>query len=384
MGTLPEDPKERKEVLRARHADQEWRVAYVAVTRAKERLIATGAAWYTERRKRSPSPLLEMARDLAGAQVPEWIADPDPPDILRLAPDAAVDADATFPEGWRAALGRAAADPTEPAGRAARLGITPSYDAAVDQLRIVLEGLPAPATSEPAEPGFRTSVTGLVAYATCPKQYYWSEVDRLPRRPSAARRRGITVHRRIELHNRGVATLEEAAEGFYAVAEGESDDGGPGVGFAAFTASRFAALRPRLVEVPFELEVGDARVAGRIDAIYEPEPGLWEIVDFKSGRRRDHPALRTQLQAYALAVADAGLSPEAPERTRVVFVYLGGGLEEVGEDVDEEWIASARSQLEALVAGAAGGRHPPAPSEACRHCDFLRFCEAGKSWFAAG
>ena len=381
-GPLPEDPGERREALRTRHDDQEWRVAYVAVTRARQRLIATGAAWYTERRPRKPSPILEMARDVDGAAVAEWAADPgDPPERLRLPQADATDADTTFPDGWREGIRRAIEDPEHPRRLAASLGITPSYDAAVDQLHIVLDGLPDPAPPPDPESGFRTSVTGLVSFATCPQQYSWSEVDRLPRRPSAALRRGVDLHRRIELHNRGIAALEEAGPGFYDLPD---EDAVPaGGGFAAFAASRFAADRPRLVEAPFELKVGDARVAGRIDAVYEPEPGLWEVVDFKSGRRSDHPALRTQLEAYALAAAEAGLAAEPPEHIRVAFVYLGGGLEEVSEEVDEGWLDAARTHLSALVAGATGGDYPAHPSAACRRCDFSRFCEPGLAWLEA-
>jgi DNA helicase-2/ATP-dependent DNA helicase PcrA len=381
-GPLPNDPDERKEALRARHADQEWRVAYVAVTRAERMLIATGAAWYTERRPRQPSPLLEMARAVEGATVAEWAADPgDPPGRLRLPPGGATDADAAFPEGWREDLRRSIDDPGHPGRRAASLGISPSYDAAVDQLHLVLDGLPDPAPAPDAGAGLRTSVTGLVSFATCPRQYAWSEVDRLPRRPSAARRRGIDLHRRIELHNRGVAALEEAGPGFYDLEE--ADAGPVEGGFAAFAASRFAAERPRLVEAPFDLKVGDARIAGRIDAVYEPEAGLWEVIDFKSGRRSDHPALRTQLEAYALAAAEAGLAAEPPEHIRVAFVYLGGGFEEVAEEVDGGWLEAARAHLAALVAGATGGDYPATPSPACRRCDFARFCDPGRAWLEA-
>ena len=129
--------------------------------------------------------------------------------------------------------------------------------------------------------------------------------------------------------------------------------------------------------------MNDARIAGRIDAIYEPEPGVWEIVDFKSGRSREDSALRVQLEAYAVAVHDAGFAAGRPEKTKVTFAYLGGGLVEYTEDVDEAWLATARNHLSRLVEGAAGADHAPTPSEACRHCDFARFCPEGSAWLTA-
>ena len=116
--------------------------------------------------------------------------------------------------------------------------------------------------------------------------------------------------------------------------------------------------------------------------MYEPEPGLWEVIDFKSGRRRDDPSQRVQLQAYALAVHEAGLSADPPQRTRVGFAYFGGGFEEVSEEVDASWLDQARSHLQDLVTGASEGRFAEAPSPACRHCDFARFCPAGTAWLA--
>ncbi len=385
---LPEEPAARTEELRRRHADQEWRVAYVAVTRAAVRLIATCAHWYTDRTARSPSPLFDIIASAPGALRHDWIEDPgEPPELLRIGDPPTADSDATFPSGWWEALRGAVADPEAPRRRAGELGIVASYDAAVDQLRITLDDLARPAPEQDPEPApVKTSVTGLVTYATCPQQFVWSQVDRLPRRPTAARRRGVDLHRRIELHNRGIASLEEADETFYDL--GVSDAGeAPGPddpsGFEAFASSRFAVERPKLVEAPFELLLGDARIAGRIDAVYEPEPGLWDVVDFKSGSRRDHPAAITQLEAYALAALEAGLAPSPPQRTRVSFVYLGGGVEVVTTDVDEPWLDRARDHLRGLVDGIAEARFDAAPSAACRRCDFLRFCDAGAAWTAA-
>jgi hypothetical protein len=63
-------------------------------------------------------------------------------------------------------------------------------------------------------------VTGLVTYASCPRRYYWSEVDRLPRRPSAAARRGVDVHRRIELHSLGRLPLFDLDSDSYDAVDG--------------------------------------------------------------------------------------------------------------------------------------------------------------------
>lgn len=381
LPSLPEAEEARRELVKARHADQEWRTAYVAVTRAADTVVATGAFWYTERQPKQQSRLFELAAGTDGAEVVSAAAQPgDPPETLRLPDLSSEGPDPTFPDGWRSALRNASLDPHWPRRRAAERGIAESYDEALGQLRLVLDGLPEVSQLTLEESPFRTSVTGLVTYATCPQRFHWSEIDRLPRRPSAAARRGVEIHRRIELHNRGSIPLEEVAEAPYDLAPDEP--AGPGA-YGIFLNSRFAAERPLLVEASFELLVGGARVAGRIDAVYEPEPGTWEVVDFKSGRPDDRPAQRVQLEAYAVAVREAGLVAEPPDRLRVTFAYLGDGLVEHSEDVDDVWLALARRHLEALVANAAGDEPTATPSEACRSCDFVGFCAPGRAWLDA-
>ncbi|NQV08100.1 ATP-dependent helicase [bacterium] len=372
------------EVVKVRHADQEWRTAYVAVTRAKERLVLTGAYWYTEKRAKQPSDLFEIASAMEGSEQAFSCAEPgDPPAGLRL--DPVTDGpDPVFDTGWRAALSGSVADPALPAAMAADSGITAAYSAGVDQLNLLLDQLPDPPDAPEGDRVFRTSVTGLVTYATCPKRFYWSEIDRLPRRPAPWMRRGIDLHRKIELHNRVSVPFDEVDDGFYDAPAGDADTPAVASGFGAFSESRFAGIRPILIESPFELMVEGIRVAGRIDAVYEPEPGTWEVVDFKSGRRSDDPARIVQLEAYAVAVADAGLALDPPERTRVSFVYLGDGCEEVVTDVDDEWLSAARAHVAALVTGAASGEYAKTPSAACRHCDFVKFCPEGAALLESG
>jgi predicted RecB family nuclease len=186
------------------------------------------------------------------------------------------------------------------------------------------------------------------------------------------------LHRRIELHNRGSVPFEEAETGFY---DAVGEEAAPVSAYAKFTRSRFAAIRPILVESPFTLVVGEARISGRIDAVYEDAAG-WEVVDFKSGRASDDPARRVQLEAYALAVAEAGLAGgRAPGSIRVTFAYCGGEeLEEVTESVDAAWLAAAREHLASLLSAAEAPEHLPTPSPSCRRCDFLHMCPAGTAW----
>jgi DNA helicase II / ATP-dependent DNA helicase PcrA len=379
---------DRDDRVRSRHRDGEWRTAYVAVTRAKRRLHLTGAWWYAASGKpRPPSELFELACSCDFVHVAARHEDPgEAPE--RLAIDTIAGApDPLFADGWQQVLRDAMADP----GLTRRAANDPAaYDAKVEQLRMVVDGLPL-APDPVALPDDRvSSVSALVTLAGCPRRYYWSEVDPLPRRPAAWLRRGVEVHRRIELHNLGHVAFEELDNDLYDLpseAERGREDrpGDAASAFAVFSASRFAAARPRFVEAPIELHLADGWIRGRIDAIYEPEPGTWEIVDFKSGSARHDDAALVQLEAYAVAAAAGAVHPDPPQRMSVTFAYLGGGeLTEIPVEVTDVWLASAERHLVALLETAAGADFDPTPSPACTHCDFLAYCDAGREHVEAG
>ncbi len=374
LPVLSDNAKERRDALRPIRDAQERRVAYVAATRAAHRLYLTGAHWYGGATPRDPSDLFDLVAGVPGVTS---MAEAERGERPELAPPASVVApDPAFPEGWEVALRKALADPTWPRAEAGRRGLSTAYAGAMDQMGLELGDATAPVVDERA--GFRTSVTGLVTYATCPKRFYWSEVDRLPRRPSPAARRGVELHRRIELHNRGAIALEYDTEDLYDLTPGEGSERTAG-GFETFLGSRFAGKRPAFVEVPFDLALDAGRVRGRIDAIYT-EDDDWEIVDFKSGRPTNDPARRVQLEAYAVAATDVPFAASPPASLRVTFAYLGDGVTEVSEPVDDAWVGRARSHLEELAGGAASERYEPEPSEACPGCDFLRFCDEGQAF----
>ena len=253
----------------------------------------------------------------------------------------------------------------------------------MEQIRLTLDDMPVPPADPARHDRADASVTGLVTLARCPQRFYWSEVDPLPRRPAAAMRRGVKVHRLIELHGRGEMPLEDLGEGIYDMADTDFVPGDGPDPYRVYLDSRFAGMRPRFIETPIDVQLPSGRIRGRIDAVYEDDAGAWEIVDFKSGQSAGSAAAVVQLEAYAVAAAGGGLSPNLPPALSVTFAYLGGGrLEEDRHDVDDDWIEAARSHLTDLLDKVAGPEYPQVPSPECAGCDFLRFCQKGKAYVA--
>ena len=384
------DKRDADDLLREVHVRQEWRIAYVAATRAKQRLFVSGAWWYGHPEPKAkpsrPSELWNVVASQPCTRVESEPRDePMPPLLLRFEPDPPAP-DPLFPSGWDAALREELATPGWALQAAEARGLGDGFATHTAAVQQMLFDLPAmsPAANDAL---VSTSVTGLVTYAHCPQRFFWSEVERLPRRPNPAARAGTRIHRQIELHQRGQIPLDDFGPDLYDgdgyTVRGEdtptAEVAGP---FQMFSESRFARSRARMIETPFEMVLSGVRLRGRIDAVFEPEPGHWEIVDFKSGRPRSEPSGHVQLEAYAIAAETGALGPP-PDRMTVTFAFLGGGLNERSEAVDVAWLESARSRLAGLARGITDGSYEPQPGDGCYGCDFLRFCPTGRAHVAA-
>jgi DNA helicase-2/ATP-dependent DNA helicase PcrA len=350
--------------------------------------VLSGHAWHDSvKNPKKPSEFLATARDLDGVTIGTWIDDPgDKPDLMSFSIDGS-DPDPLFAEGVEHAL-RAVIDDAgwvennhpDTAGEVAER---------VAQLSLEIGELRQPVT-ESRQPPFATAVTNLVALAECPLKFKWIHYDKMPRRPSKAAADGTEFHRKVELHNLGKVPLDDAAPDRYdaVLADAEIDrsetSGSRSDPWTVFERSRFASTKSRFTEVPFEIAIGVGSIRGKIDAIYETEPGTWEIVDYKSGRASQNPVRRVQLQAYAIAAVDGAVSIDRPESMRVSFAYFGDTeVVEVTEHVDDDWMDEARADVERLVALGAEGPWEPKPSPSCRHCDFMIHCPAGQAWVQA-
>ena len=349
--------KEIEDVIRRRRLDEEWRLLYVACTRAKRRLVCSAAHWYPgPAEPQGPSEFYDFVTGQADL-VTEW---------FRHQP-AEVNPDVAAKERQRAEARHDAE------------AVAPHPSAAPTQLRLDA-GVPAAARVAPPA----LSVTGLVTYARCPKQFFWTVVRPLPRRASAAARLGTEIHRWIEQRAGRQLTLIEP----------EPDDTDEGLDpdrlpagadlrsglRASFLDSPWAELDPVRVEAPFVLAVGDHLVRGRIDAAYERD-GRTELVDFKTGRpvAEGDRAAGTQLDLYGLAAVDAWGADPAGLRTTYCYLRAGGPALILSTDWDAGRVAGVRARLAATLNAMAEGRFGPAPGGWCRRCDFLSFCPAGQA-----
>lgn len=265
--------KEIKELDKNLQAAERYRQLYVAMTRAKSRLILSGiynkekksssVNWFTSLQK------LLAERDLVQEELLDVQEISDAQDIAASEPAAGI----VFDEGF-------------------------------------LEPLP-----DFAKCGSRVfSASSLQTYLYCQRQYFYKYVARLPQLEEAswggtglpAKVRGLIIHKALEKYNGDAdvawqaAVMQEAGGDFALAREAQRM-------FSDYLGSDlFASIPARHQrELPFTCQSGGYTVQGIIDCLYEDEDGSLTIVDYKTGRppvdKGAQPGYMLQLALYKQA-----------------------------------------------------------------------------------
>jgi len=357
------------------HLQEERRLFYVGMTRARDELVLSHAGDYGGRRARRVSQFVLEALDLPAS----------------AATGAVADAAAHAPLERLAAF-QPAAEPVEP-GR------------------------------EPLDGPLSLSFYQVDDYLTCPLKYKYVHVLRVPIAPHHSIVYGSALHQAVqEFHRRqarGYLMTEEelfAAFGRAWSNEGfltrEHEEARLAAGRAALRRFREEQLQPgtvvpAYVEREFSFNLDGDRVRGRMDrldierlpagdsagrdgagevqhadTVAPALPGLHPervtITDYKSSDVRDPVRARErareslQLQIYAMAYqAEAGRLPDALQ-----LWFLESGM--VGRvEVDEKRLGKARDSIRRAAAGIRARHFEATPDYlACGYCAFRDICPA--------
>jgi len=380
-----------KTQLEERALEDERRLLYVAVTRAKQLLVLTAAWWYrgSEKTPKGPGPFWREAAAHPAVEIVTRAGEPPsspltealrarirwPPPPRRLEELT----DPLFPDGVAAAIELARRDPAALAALVPP-GDTDAFDAAVAAHRHLVEWAGVEQAAPAPSPPRVLSVTQVLIYARCPRDFYWTVVRPLPAPPPRpAARLGSVVHRLLERRARGLPDLVDldglGADSPARVAE-------PGLVERAvrnFAATPYAQLPPPEAEVGVVFRVGPWAVRGRIDAIFRTDAGV-ELVDWKTGKRTDpNPLGLDQLGLYALALRELGQLP--PEGCVASYCHLGGDTPEIDPyDWGSEELDRQRTLLETTLADLESGdfdRRCGLPT--CQYCSRVQTTDATPS-----
>jgi DNA helicase II / ATP-dependent DNA helicase PcrA len=322
---------------------EERRLAYVAVTRPRRWLLASGAWWGEGVRPRGPSPFLQEIAELCrqGDGVVEIWAPPPAPDATNPALGAAAEMEWPLdPLGRRrpavAAAGdlvRSYLDVTGDAlsrtGRQAERRIAALADEQADRWGREVELLLAERADQRRTANVievpvprQLSVSQLVMLRRDPRDLARSLRRPLPHRPNPYARRGTAFHLWLE-QRFGTDRLLDVDELPGSADADAADDARLAALQEAFLAGEWADRTPIEVEVPFATVLGGVVIRGRMDAVFQEADGTYDVVDWKTGGRPAGlaaTAAAVQLAAYRLAWASLTGVPVA--KVRAAFYYV--------------------------------------------------------------
>jgi ATP-dependent helicase/nuclease subunit A len=242
----------------------------------------------------------------------------------------------------------------------------------------------------------RIAATALATYARCPRLYWWTEVlgvDQPEAAPAAAglspRHWGVVSHRAFELAaSARPADVHAAVEGALREA-----DIGPGPArdqlgrrlLDALDAFWHTPLGRRVTqarrahrEMPFIFRLDNTEIRGTMDLLFEGADGAWELVDYKSAAptvdAAGAPGTTHEFQSGLYALA-AGRWLGRPV-TRWTVYFLGCGVESSHDAVEAD-LQRAASRAREVLAAIGAGQFDARPAAGCRQCPFGRICDRG-------
>jgi len=376
------------EELKRRGEAEDRRLLYVALTRARERLILSACV-------REPA-----------AETKEWTPGGksfSPLSFLQAsAPDALMAEGVRECEGYRANVTYV----HEPVMSCTKYGggkplaatwTPPQGDATREPVSLPIVAAP-----------LSLKVTELLEYRRCPQVYRFSQLldvrehlkHRASTRAGGASESEAPELSPVDLGTRVHALLErirfgapDASAEIRRVLAGEDAKSRPAltrmlagvlegeIGMAVRSAKRVER------EWPFAMRVGGALVEGVIDLAIQAPNGAWTVVDYKSNDfsrtgRYEYLAeyYAPQLELYAMALARAGIG----EVSDCALLFLAGPR--VHRWAFDAGRADIGKWSESTVARIAAGEYATSAGPKCDHCGYRKrkICEVGKSWVPGG
>ncbi|MEP6481647.1 MAG: ATP-dependent DNA helicase [Rhodoglobus sp.] len=313
---LVDEQKKFTERVRRHLGAEERRLAYVAVTRARHRLLLTGSFWATQAKARMPSPFL---LELETASVVPTLPTTSSHDENPLGPNLERISWPLDPLGRR----RPAVEAAAAAVRAAEPAIAGPWRR---DLELLLEERRRRLSSgEAVAMPARVPASRFKDYVTDPESVASDLRRPMPEKPYRATQLGTLFHSWVE-DRYGVGGDSEELDAL--PTETDADDYVDEEQLqklkATFEASEWASRKPVDVEREIHLPFDGRIIICKIDAVYASSDGRYEIVDWKTGKApkdaKDLEDKQLQLALYRLAYAKwKGIDPD---RIDAVFYFV--------------------------------------------------------------
>lgn len=355
---------------------EEMRLAYTAMTRARRRVVWTATDAGVDQGERRPSRFLIAA---VGVESLDRIGRPEEPERPPV----------TVGE-FETVLRRRLTDPESgPVQRMAAIRVLAESEE-WDARRFA--GVPASGPDRPIlHPPVTLSPSQAETYANCPRRYALERRLRLSDSDSPYAQFGSLVHEVLERAEAAVidtgdrhAKLEDCL-GILEEVWGEADFGSPQLN-TAWQSQAEEALRklyenwpssgtPIDVETWVEETIAGVRWVGKIDRLEKTDAGL-KVVDYKTSRTpatREEAAESIQLGFYAMAAG----ALHGEEVVAAEMWYPRSRSKGVSTPAfDLEGLPSVRLKMETVTSAILDEEWSPQVSDNCRNCGFRLSCPA--------
>ncbi|MGO8734542.1 MAG: ATP-dependent helicase [Terriglobia bacterium] len=364
------------------HVQEERRLFFVALTRARDRLYVSSVAAPGKKPSKLIDDLLAdrvvEARDIERVQMKEVTQLPGPAIQPPRAEERHVTAISHRHVGAQQKLFGEMAEPA---------GVHPP----------IAEWAGREPEIKPGEK-LRLSASSIEDYEDCPLKFKFGHYLKIPTGPQAALTFGNIMHRSVrryfELRVKGEASFE-AVKGFYELSWRNS-------GFEdeyqeqAYKQAGLEQLRafvekqessetlPLSMESSFSLDLGEVLLEGRIDQINPLVPHAREddraveLVDYKTGKPRSQKDADKSLQLAVYALAAQEQMKLRP--LRLTFYCLTNN-ETVHTVRTEQDLKAVKAEILTVADRIRQNYFPAAPGFVCRFCDYRPVCPAHEGNF---
>ncbi len=249
------------------------------------------------------------------------------------------------------------------------------------------------------EPIVQFSYSQLSTYKTCPRQYQYSYIYKIPQPPSGALSFGISLHNTLLAFYRLVTQTKQASlftefnedlsldrlltfyeekwvsQGYESRQHMESAKH-RGKEILDLFYGHFKERMPQIefLEKGFKLKVGDYTLSGRIDRADKLEDGSLEIIDYKTGKSKSQAQVDKdlQLQIYAMATKECLGKPAS----KMTLYFLDDDLK-VSTEPDEKQIEKVKQEIIETADQINQGDFTPKPDRfACKFCAYRGICDS--------
>lgn len=333
---------------RARLASEQERLIYVALTRAKERLVVSSHVWHPGAKR--PRKISAHLRRLSGVVGVDW---QEPPEVDYEAgnPLLVTPATATFPQwqpehsAWLAECAELVREDPDPAPEGAGIPVG-EWDADIAALVREREARASAVTLVAVPDVIGTS--DLQRLIADPDGYALQRRRPMPRPPSRAAALGTRFHDWVAQRWQQLSLLDDPEEFSGAPLDAAGEEELRALQ-ESFEASEYAERTPAAIEFPFATVVAGQPASGRIDAVYRTSDG-WEVVDWKTNKA----TAADEMQLAIYRVAWARLNNIDPDAVTAAFFYVRRGERVVPDGLPDEAELAAMLAASSESAGATG------------------------------